>query len=532
MNKENKIKNFLLIGFLGNFILIVLIVSIALIEIKEVKSNFRSNYERFALSLERLDSVKILYSIDINLNKWQKITKNHILIDDSAAKAKIRDIISGHKQSINEDIEEYKLINANDIRDINLVNHLSEEIADYERLNNEVLELSDKNQMLKALLLSNTTANTEFNIAETDLIKIINSHINERILEEKAGLEIYNESLDILALTITSISILGFLTCVISIILAISSYRIISKSYQGLAEKEQELQAHNKQLMEKESELKNKNAAIIKAKEKLEIANRELIIINKSLRELDEMKTNFVSTVSHELRTPLTAIKGSLGLILNNVLGEVDGETSKFLTICYRNTDRLIRLINELLDISKIESGKINLEKTTFNLSNLIFNSLEGVGAFAIERKVQIYSNVESNIEVYGDHDRIDQILYNLLSNAIKFSSISEDRTGRVEIFVKKEDGYTVVSISDNGIGIPKEMHDKVFDKFSQLDNTSTRLLEGSGLGLAICKALVQEHKGKIWIENNEHSGTTVHFSIAARSVQEMIEQASKTIDY
>lgn len=229
------------------------------------------------------------------------------------------------------------------------------------------------------------------------------------------------------------------------------------------------------------------------------------------LREIEDMKTEFVSTVSHELRTPLTSIKGSIGLILGGVAGEVHDEIAELLTIAQNNTDRLIKLINEMLDVSKIESGKIQMNKESVSLDTLVKKALEGIKSYANECQVKLKCQIPEYMPlVLADRDRIDQVITNLLSNAIKFTPAG----GVVSLEVDDEPGFVTISVADTGIGIPHGQLEKIFDKFHQVDQSSIRQRGGTGLGLSICYAIVSEHGGKIWAESTEGEGSAFYFSL------------------
>ncbi len=230
--------------------------------------------------------------------------------------------------------------------------------------------------------------------------------------------------------------------------------------------------------------------------------------------EVDRMKSEFISTVSHELRTPLTSIKGSLGLILGGVAGELAPEVTDLLSIAQNNSDRLIRLINDILDISKIESGKMKLKLADFDLVDLIREALQGVDGFAVKYGVQVRSEIDrAAMPVNADHDRVLQVLTNLLSNAIKFSP----KDSEVVVSAGRDHaGMYRVRVIDQGIGIPADQVGKLFQKFQQVDGTFANQSGGTGLGLAICRALVQEHGGDCWVESELGKGSTFSFTLPA----------------
>src|SRR4029453_17553699 len=210
-------------------------------------------------------------------------------------------------------------------------------------------------------------------------------------------------------------------------------------------------------------------------------------------REIDRMKTEFVSTVSHELRTPLASIKGSLHLLLSDE-GLVLDETQRHLVdISLKNTDRLIRLINNILDISKMEAGHIHLDLDLHRPVDFIEMAVEGIKGFAESRAIAIESEVAPDTpEVRVDFDRMVQVVTNLLSNAIKFSP----ERGRVEVGARGAGRQVEIWGTDHGQGIAPEDVGRLFKKFQQLDGRAVRAVGGTGLGLAICRGIVEEHGG------------------------------------
>ena len=233
-------------------------------------------------------------------------------------------------------------------------------------------------------------------------------------------------------------------------------------------------------------------------------------------REVEQMKTDFVSIVSHELRTPLTSIRGSLQLVLGRPQQpDLAARTRELLDISLKNSERLIRLINDILDISKIEQGSIQLRRVALDPADLCRTAAQEVEAFAGGRDISIVVGVPEGLPpVNADRDRAIQILANLLSNAIKFSESGQ----RIELNAQPSGRAMCFSVRDHGRGIAPEDHQLIFEKFHQLDSSLTRNVGGTGLGLAICKALVEEHGGKIWIESALGNGATLSFTLPLAS--------------
>lgn len=232
---------------------------------------------------------------------------------------------------------------------------------------------------------------------------------------------------------------------------------------------------------------------------------------NEKLLELNRLKTDFVSTVSHELRTPLTAIKGSLGLILGGITGPLSPDLNQMLKITESNTDRLIRLINDVLDIARLEAGVVKLKFDKYSLSDVIKSAVVGIDSFAKQHKINfIFEKKDKSPLVVIDRDRIVQVITNLLSNAVKFT----EEGGTVKISYEWNDHEVAISVEDSGIGIPEEFMDRIFDKFQQVESSSNKVLEGTGLGLAIVKNLVDEHRGKVTVKSQPGVGSLFTFTI------------------
>jgi len=228
-------------------------------------------------------------------------------------------------------------------------------------------------------------------------------------------------------------------------------------------------------------------------------------------KKIDRLKSEFVSTVSHELRTPLTSIRGSLGLVLGGVTGELPAPSKNLLDIAYRNTERLVRLINDILDIEKIESGKMSFEMKPQYLMPIIEQAIETSRAYGDQYGVsfELVATLPE-AKVYVDHDRLTQVMTNLLSNAAKFSQ----QNGRVEISVTSSQGKFRVSVSDHGEGIPDAFRSKIFQKFSQADASDTKKKGGTGLGLSITKAMIEQMGGSMGFDSQVGVGSCFYFEL------------------
>lgn len=226
---------------------------------------------------------------------------------------------------------------------------------------------------------------------------------------------------------------------------------------------------------------------------------------------LDSLKDEFVSTVSHELRTPLTSIRGALGLLSSGVLGTVDAKAQNLLRIALTNTERLIRLINDILDLERMDSGRAVLQVRRCSLPDLIHQATETMSAMADAANIKLAitpsaSLVLPSVFFDGDSDRILQVLTNLLSNAIKFSPAAST----VTIDVETPPEALIFRICDQGRGIPEDQLESIFERFKQVEYSDSRHRGGTGLGLAICRSIVQQHGGTIWAQRNPTRGVSI----------------------
>jgi PAS domain S-box-containing protein len=228
-------------------------------------------------------------------------------------------------------------------------------------------------------------------------------------------------------------------------------------------------------------------------------------------KKVERLKAEFVATVSHELRTPITSIRGSLGLIAAGASGPLAEKTQSLVEIALRNSDRLAHLINDLLDIEKIESGKMHFELERHALAPLIEQAIEANLGYAESFNVRLaFTGASSDAVVSVDPYRLMQVLANLLSNAVKFSPANST----VDIAAHRSNGGVRISVRDRGPGIPPEFHGRVFHKFSQADSSDARSKSGTGLGLAICKTIVEQMGGHIAFESERGVGTTFYFEL------------------
>lgn len=228
-------------------------------------------------------------------------------------------------------------------------------------------------------------------------------------------------------------------------------------------------------------------------------------------KKVERMKNEFVSTVSHELRTPLTSIIGALGLVEGGLAGEISEKTRDLIGIAARNSARLVRLIGDILDIEKIESGEIEIDFQPIDLAQLVDRAIVENTSYAADFDVQISAaEIAEGAIIHGGEDQILQVLTNLISNAAKFAP----RHSTIEISTQRLRGAIRTSVTDHGPGIPDEFRSRIFGKFTQADSSDTRRPGGTGLGLSICKALVEKMDGTIGFRSETGSGATFYFDL------------------
>lgn len=226
-------------------------------------------------------------------------------------------------------------------------------------------------------------------------------------------------------------------------------------------------------------------------------------------RAMERMKDEFVSVVSHELRTPLTSLRGSLGLLASGRVGSFPENAKKMLDIALRNTDRLVRLINDILDIERMQAGRIRFEFVPCLAPEIVQTAVESARTLAEHKEVAISSMVEPWL-LKGDPDRLVQTLTNLLGNAIKFAPPGS----QISVRATREREHVKFAVEDRGRGVPEDKLQSIFERFEQVDASDAREKGGTGLGLAISKTIVEQHGGRIWVESELGRGSTFYFTI------------------
>jgi signal transduction histidine kinase/GGDEF domain-containing protein len=228
------------------------------------------------------------------------------------------------------------------------------------------------------------------------------------------------------------------------------------------------------------------------------------------VKEIDKMKTNFISIVSHELRTPLSITREGISLVLDGIAGDINEKQEKILSTSKSNIDRLSRMVNSLLDISKIEAGKVEVNRRLVSISGLIRQVAAGYDRAATEKGLKIHVKVpKKKLSVYADTDKLLQIFTNLMNNAIYFTA-----KGGIEISAEERPEAVVCAVKDTGIGIRKEDLPKVFSRFQQFGRVRGAGARGTGLGLSIARELVEMHQGKIRVDSEFGRGTKFTFTL------------------
>jgi signal transduction histidine kinase len=265
------------------------------------------------------------------------------------------------------------------------------------------------------------------------------------------------------------------------------------------------------ELKEAKKELDVQMWGLKKTNEAIKLLYKELAEKNKKLQELDNLKSEFVANVSHELRTPLAIMKEFALIILDEIPGRLTKDQREYVDIIRGNIERLSRLINDILDISRIEAGEALLKKTPANITTLANNVVSALKAKADVKRIKIKFLAEKNLPAINiDPDKIIQVFTNLIDNAIKFTP----QKGRITIWIKDKKDRLECGVADTGPGIAKENMEKIFGRFQQFDRVAGSGAKGTGLGLAITKELVQMHNGKIWVKSALKKGSEFFFTL------------------
>ncbi len=246
---------------------------------------------------------------------------------------------------------------------------------------------------------------------------------------------------------------------------------------------------------------------------KVEKRTHELTVAMDELKKVSKRKTDFISSVSHELRTPLTSIKGYAAILIAEKLGHLPQEAKERLEKINRHSDELVHMVNDLLDIARIESGRIAMKMEEQNLKDIIAGISDLILIQCKNKNIKLVQDVPKDLPaILADRNQIERVFINLLGNAVKFTP----ENGKITIKAGIKEGKVEVDISDTGIGIPDDALPMLFQEFYRVDNPINQQVKGTGLGLSLVKHIIEAHKGKIWVESKPEKGSTFSFTLPA----------------
>jgi len=259
-----------------------------------------------------------------------------------------------------------------------------------------------------------------------------------------------------------------------------------------------------------EEQIQMLNQSLEQRTRDLAVTNTELEIRNREVEKANRLKSNFLATMSHELRTPLNSIIGFSDLLAEQTAGPLTQKQERFVGHIKESSRHLLALIDDILDLSKIEAGRLALKYESFQISVAADEVLSTLRPLAAAKRIELGTELSAELTVYADRVRLKQVLYNLLSNAIKFTPPG----GRVRLVARSEGSLLFVSVMDTGIGIPREEQESIFETFHHPPAPTLGVGEGTGLGLSITKLLVEQHGGRIWVESERAKGSQFHFTL------------------
>jgi signal transduction histidine kinase len=237
---------------------------------------------------------------------------------------------------------------------------------------------------------------------------------------------------------------------------------------------------------------------------------KELEVANRELAAASQHKSEFLASMSHELRTPLNAVIGFSEVLIDKMFGDVNDKQEEYLRDIHTSAQHLLSLINDILDLSKIEAGRMDLDLADFHLPSAIDDALLLMRERAGRRGITLERQVDERVgEIRGDQRKVKQVLLNLLSNAVKFTP----EGGRIDVRAAVVDGTVEISVTDTGVGIAPEDHDAVFEEFRQVGKVEKKA-EGTGLGLTLCRKFVELHGGRIWVKSAIGQGSAFTFTL------------------
>jgi PAS domain S-box-containing protein len=259
-----------------------------------------------------------------------------------------------------------------------------------------------------------------------------------------------------------------------------------------------------------EEQIKSLNSSLEQRTRDLALINSELEIRNREVEKANRLKSNFLATMSHELRTPLNAIVGFADLLARQTAGPLAQKQERFVQHIKESSRHLLALIDDILDLSKIEAGRLDLNFESFPLSVAADEVLSTLRPLAAAKEIDLTTDLSLDVMLHADHVRVKQILYNLLSNAIKFTPSK----GSVRLVARLQEGVVHIAVIDTGVGIPREEHEAIFEIFHRRLTSTQQASKGTGLGLSITRLLVEQHGGKVWVESEPDRGSQFHLTL------------------
>lgn len=244
---------------------------------------------------------------------------------------------------------------------------------------------------------------------------------------------------------------------------------------------------------------------------KIQDRTKQLAVALEEVKKVSKMKSDFISAVSHELRTPLTSIKGYASILITGKIGDIPQQVKERLEKINKHSDNLVKMINDLLDISRIESGKVEMKFAKYKISSIIENVLDILTPQIKDKGIQLKTQIDPGApDIIVDLSQFERVFINLLGNAIKFTPLK----GIITVGAKKDQNTILFSVADSGIGIKEEDLPKLFNEFYRVENEINQSVKGTGLGLALAKNIVEAHRGKIWVTSKVNAGTTFCFTL------------------
>lgn len=324
---------------------------------------------------------------------------------------------------------------------------------------------------------------------------------------------------------------------IVFVLLMLAVVILLAVGYWGKRKSDTLCEVKNKELTVSQQELQAAQSELLAANDELSFAYERLNQQTNELRRLNQTKSEFVSMVSHELRTPLTIIKEGIRLNLDGTTGPTNDTQKECLNMALDGASRLGRLISDLLDVSRIEAGRLRLSKREVDVNKLLENLRDSYRASMQEKKIALEFDISRELpRVFGDTDKITQIVTNLIDNALKFTSEGGRITVAAGVKVPmsgpdQSEEFIEISVADTGLGIPKDEVDRIFEKFYQIGSHLTRQSGGSGLGLSIAKSLVEAHGGKISVQSDLGKGSKFIFTLPRYAGQKESEIKIKPED-